>query len=152
MLGGYSNVEGVDLRQRGKDPVITPVDQLGVPTYDELVLVANRKALEEDPEKFRLFIAALQRGTEAAVKQPNAATKAVLEANDGLDPKLTEAEVEATLPLLAARTPGQPYGYMDPRRVAHLRRLDARQRPDRVAAGSRANCSATTTCSGEIPE
>jgi putative hydroxymethylpyrimidine transport system substrate-binding protein len=114
MLGGYSNVEGVDLRQRGKDPVITPVDQLGVPTYDELVLVANRKSLAEDPEKFRLFIAALQRGTEAAVKQPNAATKAVLEANHDLDPKLTEAEVEATLPLLAARTPNQPYGYMDP--------------------------------------
>jgi putative hydroxymethylpyrimidine transport system substrate-binding protein len=115
MLGGYSNVEGVDLRRRGKDPVITPVDQLGVPTYDELVLVANRKALAEDPDKYRLFIAALQRGTEAAVKQPQAATKAVLEANDALEPKLTEAEVKATLPLLAARTPGQPYGYMDPR-------------------------------------
>jgi putative hydroxymethylpyrimidine transport system substrate-binding protein len=114
MLGGYSNVEGVDLRQRGKDPAITPVDQLGVPTYDELVLVANRKSLAEDPEKFRLFIAALQRGTDAAVKQPNAAAKAILEANHDLDPKLTEAQVEATLPLLGARTPGQPYGYMDP--------------------------------------
>src|ERR1700710_740972 len=83
MLGGYSNVEGVDLRRRGKDPVVTPVDQLGVPTYDELVLVANREKLEEEPERFRLFIAALQRGTEAAVKQPNAATKAILEANTG---------------------------------------------------------------------
>jgi putative hydroxymethylpyrimidine transport system substrate-binding protein len=114
MLGGFSNIEGVDLRQRGKDPVVTPVDQLGVPTYDELVLVANRGALEEDPEKFRLFIAALQRGTEAAVKQPGTATKAVLEANNDLDPKLTEAEVEATLPLLAARTEGEPYGYLDP--------------------------------------
>ena len=68
MLGGYSNVEGVDLRQRGKDPVVTPVDQLGVPTYDELVLVANREPLEADPEKFRLFIAALERGTDAAVE------------------------------------------------------------------------------------
>ncbi len=114
MLGGYSNVEGVDLRKRGKAPVVTPVDKLGVPTYDELVLVARRKSLEEDPEKFRLFIAALERGTDAAVEQPNAATDAVLEANDGLDKKLTEAEVKATLPLLAARTKGQPYGYMDP--------------------------------------
>ncbi len=114
MLGGFRNVEGVDLRQRGKDPVVTPVDQLGVPTYDELVLVANREALAEDPERFRLFIAALERGTDAAVERPNAATDAVLEANNGLDRKLTEAEVEATLPLLAARTPGQPYGYMDP--------------------------------------
>ncbi|HEV7615197.1 MAG TPA: ABC transporter substrate-binding protein [Solirubrobacterales bacterium] len=114
MLGGYSNVEGVDLSQRGKDPVITPVDQLGVPTYDELVLVANRKALAADPEKFRLFLAALQRGTDAAVAKPGAATKAVLEANHDLDAKLTEAEVKATLPLLAAKTGKQPYGYMDP--------------------------------------
>jgi putative hydroxymethylpyrimidine transport system substrate-binding protein len=121
MLGGFLNVEGVDLRQRGKDPVVTPVDQLGVPTYDELVLVANREALAEDPEKFRLFIAALERGTRAAVQQPDAATDAVLGANDGLDRKLTEAEIEATLPLLAppAGEAGsgpapRPYGYMDP--------------------------------------
>jgi putative hydroxymethylpyrimidine transport system substrate-binding protein len=114
MLGGYSNVEGVDLRERGKEPVITPVDQLGVPTYDELVLVANRKALEEDPQKFRLFIAALERGTDAAVEKPSEATEAILEANHGLDPKLTAAEVSATLPLLAARTQGQPFGYMNP--------------------------------------
>jgi putative hydroxymethylpyrimidine transport system substrate-binding protein len=114
MLGGYSNVEGVDLRERGKQPVITPVDELGVPTYDELVLVANRKRLEEDPEKYRLFIAALERGTDAAVAQPQAATKAILEANDGLEPKLTEAEMAATLPLLGARVDGRPFGYMDP--------------------------------------
>ncbi|HET8955065.1 MAG TPA: ABC transporter substrate-binding protein [Solirubrobacterales bacterium] len=114
MLGGFSNVEGVDLRERGKAPVVTPVDKLGVPTYDELVLVARRQSLEENPEKFRLFLAALQRGTEAAVKQPGAATDAIVEANPDLEPKLTAAEVKATLPLLAARTEGRPYGYMDP--------------------------------------
>jgi putative hydroxymethylpyrimidine transport system substrate-binding protein len=101
MLGGFSNVEGVDLRLRGKDPVVTPVDQLGVPTYDELVLVANRRRLEEDPEPYRLFLAALARGTAAAVKSPSATVGALLEANPDLDPKLTRAEVDATLPLLS---------------------------------------------------
>jgi len=115
MLGGYSNVEGVDLRERGKAPVVTPVDQLGVPTYDELVFVANRNTLEEDPEKFRLFLAALQRGTEAAVENPGVATTAITEANPDLEPKLAAAEVKATLPLLGARTADQPYGYMDPK-------------------------------------
>jgi putative hydroxymethylpyrimidine transport system substrate-binding protein len=114
MLGGFRNVEGVDLRERGKDPVVTPVDQLGVPTYDELVLVARRESLDADPEKFRLFLAALERGTEAAVAQPGAATTAIAEANPDLEPKLTAAEVKATLPLLGARVKGQPYGYMDP--------------------------------------
>ncbi len=44
MLGGFSNVEGVDLRLRGKDPVVTPVDELGVPSYDELVLAASESS------------------------------------------------------------------------------------------------------------
>jgi putative hydroxymethylpyrimidine transport system substrate-binding protein len=102
MLGGFSNVEGVDLRLRGKGPVVTPVDQLGVPTYDELVFVANRTRLEEDPEPYRLFLAALSRGTAAAVNSPDATVDALLEANPDLDPKLTRAEVDATLPLLSA--------------------------------------------------
>ncbi len=118
MLGGFLNVEGVDLRERGKGPVVTPVDQLGVPTYDELVLVARRQTLEESPEKFRLFLAALERGTEAAVEQAGAATTAITEANPDLEPKLAAAEVKATLPLLGARTEGQPYGYMDPQEWA----------------------------------
>ncbi len=110
MLGGFSNVEGIDLKLRGKDPVVTPVDQLGVPTYDELVLVAQRQRLEEDPQAIRLFLAALARGTAAAVKSPAATVEALREANPDLDPKLTAAEVTATLPLLA----GTPFGRMDP--------------------------------------
>jgi putative hydroxymethylpyrimidine transport system substrate-binding protein len=115
MLGGYSNVEGIDLRERGKEPVITPVDQLGVPTYDELVFVARRSTLEESGQKIRLFISALRRGTEAAVKSPKAASEAIIAANPSLEPKLAEAQIAATLPLLGARTAGQPYGYMDPK-------------------------------------
>jgi putative hydroxymethylpyrimidine transport system substrate-binding protein len=116
MLGGFRNVEGVDLRLRGKDPVVTPVDRLGVPTYDELVLVAQRRRLEQDPEPIRLFLAALARGTAAAAKSPQAATEALLEANPDLDPKLTRAEVAATLPLLDPPRHGRPYGYMAPGR------------------------------------
>lgn len=114
MLGGFSNVEGVDLRLRGADPVVTPVDKLGVPSYDELVLVARRERVEEDPQEFRLFLAALARGTAVAAKNPQATTKALLEANLDLDPKLTKAEVAATLPLLNPPPGGHPYGYMDP--------------------------------------
>lgn len=113
MLGGFRNVEGVDLRLRGLNPVVTPVDQLGVPIYDELVLVARRQALDEGPEPIRLFLAALARGTAAAASSPDATTKALLEANPDLDPKLTRAEVAATLPLLDPPRGKRPYGYLD---------------------------------------
>src|SRR5688500_3612225 len=77
MLGGFRNVEGVDLELRGKDPRVVPVDELGIPTYDELVLVANSDRIDDDPEAISLFLAALERGTVAAADDPDAATEAV---------------------------------------------------------------------------
>jgi putative hydroxymethylpyrimidine transport system substrate-binding protein len=126
MLGGFSNVEGVDLRLRGLKPVVTPVDKLGVPTYDELVLVGEHEWLEKHRLPVRLFLAALARGTAAAVENPGAATKALLEANPDLNPKLTKAEVEATLPSLGIpleETPAGhplPYGFIDQTEWAHF--------------------------------
>jgi putative hydroxymethylpyrimidine transport system substrate-binding protein len=115
MLGGYSNVEGVTLQKEGKEPVITPVDELGVPTYDELVLVARKSTIEAEGEKIRLFITALRRGTEAAVASPKKAREAILAANSSLEPKLTEAQIAATLPLLENTPAGKPYGWMNPK-------------------------------------
>jgi putative hydroxymethylpyrimidine transport system substrate-binding protein len=80
MLGGFLNVEGVDLKLRGKDPTIIPVNMLGIPTYDELVLVANSDTLDDRSEDIRLFIDALERGTRAAVDDPQGATEAILDA------------------------------------------------------------------------
>jgi putative hydroxymethylpyrimidine transport system substrate-binding protein len=112
ILGGFRNVEGVDLTLRGVDPRVVPVDELGVPTYDELVLVANGSTAEDDPETIRDFIAALDRGTEYAIAHPQDASNIILDAGKGLDPEQTRAEIDATLPLLAP-DPGKPYGYMD---------------------------------------
>lgn len=115
MFGGFLNVEGVDLAERGLDPRVVPVDRLGIPTYDELVLVADGERVESDPEPIREFLAALERGTYAADDDPRAATDALLAASEGLDPELTRAEVDATLPRLLP--PGdRPYGWMDPER------------------------------------
>jgi putative hydroxymethylpyrimidine transport system substrate-binding protein len=145
MLGGFSNVEGVDLRLRGKDPVVTPVDRLGVPTYDELVLVARRDRLEEDPQAIRLFLGALARGTAAAVKSPGASAEALLAANKDLDPELTRAEVDATLPLLSQS------GEMDP---AEWSEFIAWMRDNQLIAGRPAigEVLSDEYLAGEIPE
>ena len=114
ILGGFLNVEGVDLKLRGKNPTVIPVDKLGIPTYAELVLVANSDRLDDEAQNIRLFIAALERGTKAAAADPAAATRAVLDAGEGLSPRFTAAEVRKTLPLLLPKSGKQPYGYMDP--------------------------------------
>ncbi len=116
ILGGFQNIEGVDLTERGVSPRIVGVEDLGVPRYDELVLVAQGERIEDDPDPIRLFIQVLQKASRAAAADPAAATQSVLAAGSGLDPKLTAAETAATLPLLAQATDPQnpqPYGYMD---------------------------------------
>jgi putative hydroxymethylpyrimidine transport system substrate-binding protein len=112
ILGGFRNIEGVDLALRGLSPLIIPVDKLGVPTYSELVLVAKGSEVRGDPEDIRRFISALAQGTSEAIGDPQAATDDVLEAGQGLDPTQTRAEVDATLPLLRPQE-GRPYGEMD---------------------------------------
>ncbi len=41
-----------------------------MPSYDELVLVANESALKRDDQKLRAFIGALARGTRDLEKDP----------------------------------------------------------------------------------
>jgi putative hydroxymethylpyrimidine transport system substrate-binding protein len=115
MLGGFRNVEGVDLELRGEDPRVVPVDELGIPTYDELVIVASEETVESDPQMIQLFLAALEKGTSDAVADPKAATETILAEGDGLEPKLTAAEIEATLPLLQPRDKDARFGETDPR-------------------------------------
>ena len=113
MFGGFRNVEGVQLELEGENPRISPANELGIPTYDELVLVARGERVAEDPEAIRLFIAALERGTEDARRNPQLATTALLDASPELDRKLTLAEVEVTVPLFFPPA-DRPFGYMDP--------------------------------------
>ena len=47
-LGAFWNYEGTELRLRGRPPEIIRIEEAGVPTYNELVLVANEDALERD--------------------------------------------------------------------------------------------------------
>lgn len=112
-LGAFWNYEGTELRLRGKKPQIIRVEDAGVPTYNELVLVANEDALERDASKLRAFIGAVSRGTRDLRADPDAAIDGLLEANPDLDPELQRAVVEVTLPLFFP-PPGRPFGWQSP--------------------------------------
>jgi putative hydroxymethylpyrimidine transport system substrate-binding protein len=112
-LGAYWNVEGIQLARAHKHPRILRMEQLGVPTYDELVLVARKATLAERGDEVRAFVQALARGYAAAQADPRAATDALVRANPELDPGFALASVTASLP--AFRPPaGKPFGWQDP--------------------------------------
>jgi putative hydroxymethylpyrimidine transport system substrate-binding protein len=112
-LGAFWNVEGIELRQRGRKPVIVPVDRLGVPAYDELVFVANEHELDSKRDDLRLFIGAVAKGAREARRDPRGAANALLDANKDLKPRLTRESVRVTLPALFP-SGNRPWGYMDP--------------------------------------
>ena len=66
ILGGYWNYEAVQLAQLGKHPNVIRMNQVGVPTYDELVLVTATSMLEQHPDVLRRFVQAMARGYESA--------------------------------------------------------------------------------------
>jgi putative hydroxymethylpyrimidine transport system substrate-binding protein len=114
VLGAFWNYEGTELRLRGRRPRIIRMDEAGVPSYDELVLVANEDALERDGDKIRAFIGALSRGTRDLRREPDEAIDGLLEANPDLDPELQRAVVDVTLPLFLPPR-DMPFAWQDPR-------------------------------------
>jgi putative hydroxymethylpyrimidine transport system substrate-binding protein len=113
VLGAFWNYEGTELRLKDKRPRIIRMDEAGVPSYNELVLVANERSLDRDADKIRAFIGALSRGTRALRKDPDTAIEGLLDANPDLDPELQRAVVEVTLPLFFPPR-GRPFGWQDP--------------------------------------
>ncbi len=112
-LGAYWNVEGVQLARAHKRVRILRMEQLGVPTYDELVVVARKRTLADQGDEVRAFVQALARGYAAAQANPQAATDALVKANPDLDAGFALASVTASLP--AFRPPaGKPFGWQDP--------------------------------------
>jgi len=110
ILGGFWNYEGTDLRLRGKDPQIIRLDEAGVPTYDELVIVANS---DQQDDRIKRFMAALERGVEDLKRDPDQALKGLLDANPDLDPKLQREVLDVTMPLFQPPD-DKPYGWQDP--------------------------------------
>jgi putative hydroxymethylpyrimidine transport system substrate-binding protein len=114
VLGAFWNYEGTELKLKGKRPRIIRMEQAGVPTYNELVLVANADALHRYAGKIRAFIGALSRGVRDLRADPDTAIDGLLDANPDLDPELQRAAVKVTLPLFVAPS-GKPFGWQDPK-------------------------------------
>ncbi len=117
IFGGSAEVEGVNLASHGQEPVVTPVTELGLPDYDELVLVARRDVAESNPQLMKDFAKAVARGAYAATDKPEEATEALVasgESDPEISPSAMEEQVKATVGKLSDS------GYVDPARFQHL--------------------------------
>jgi putative hydroxymethylpyrimidine transport system substrate-binding protein len=114
-LGGFWNYEAIQLQLLHKHPLTIPVDQAGVPSYNELVLVVREKEAKEHGEEVRAFLQALTRGEQEVRANPSAAAALVVKANPSLEPKLQLESIKQTLPAAVPSEAGKPYGWQSPK-------------------------------------
>jgi putative hydroxymethylpyrimidine transport system substrate-binding protein len=103
IIGGYRNVEAIQVEQEsGTKPTVFPANELGVPTYAELVVVANSDKLASDPayaDAVKRFVATLVQGTDDAIADPSGATE-IMKTETQYKPEFLDASVPYTLTLL----------------------------------------------------
>jgi putative hydroxymethylpyrimidine transport system substrate-binding protein len=115
ILGGYRNIEAIQIELQIKaKPVVIPLDDLGVPKYDELVLVANADKLKSDSryaDAVRRFVSTMVAGAQAAKADTGTAVQVMEKVTDYEKPFL-EQSVPATTSLLTPE--GSEIGCLDP--------------------------------------
>jgi putative hydroxymethylpyrimidine transport system substrate-binding protein len=113
-LGAYWNYEAIQLQRQGRRPIALRMDQLGVPTYAELVLVVRKQFLDQTgASKLRRFLQATARGYMRLKSAPQQGVDALLRADHGLDRGLQEAAIRATLPVFFPADRNRPWGWQD---------------------------------------
>jgi putative hydroxymethylpyrimidine transport system substrate-binding protein len=95
----FWNAEGVALKQQGVPTREFRVDEYGAPRYPELVLVANRRRLEESGDELSAALSALKAGTRAVLADRDASVDDLVEAS-GADEPLVRAQLDAVVPAL----------------------------------------------------
>ena len=95
---GFWNSEAVALRRQGIPVRVFKVDDYGAPAYPELVLVASRRTLADDPGLVDSVVTATRRGYALAERSPAAALDALLAADPALDRRDQRAQLELLLP------------------------------------------------------
>jgi putative hydroxymethylpyrimidine transport system substrate-binding protein len=117
IIGGYRNVEGIQIGQEtGTPATIVSFDELGIPHFDELVIVANRDRLKSDPayaDAVRRFIVGMAKGAAGAEADvPGSVEIAKQDMAEEYKPDFLDASVPATIELL--EPPGTtPYSCLD---------------------------------------
>lgn len=125
--GVYWTWEAVELRQQGYKVNVLHLESIGVPTYDELVLVTSDHLAQSDPALVRRTVQAIQAGYAFAYAHPVQAGTDLLKETSGLSPRLVRASLRLLAPAFDYRVPTVGYQnlaqwrvYLDWMRAHHL--------------------------------
>jgi ABC-type nitrate/sulfonate/bicarbonate transport system substrate-binding protein len=103
---GFWNVEGVALGARRPGLREFRVDDYGAPAYPELVLAVTRQTLQDRASLVRATVAALARGYEEVLSDPENGVTALADAVTGADRAQIQAQLDEVSPSFTAGARG----------------------------------------------
>ena len=121
---GFWNAEGVALRAQRPRTREFRVDDYGAPAYPELVLTVSRETLQDRASTVRATVAALARGYEEVLTDPESGVSSLVEAVDGLEREQVQRELEAVSPSFTVGASG--FGELDRTRLQAWARWEKR--------------------------
>jgi putative hydroxymethylpyrimidine transport system substrate-binding protein len=98
----------------GRSASVVAIQQAGIPTYSQLVVVARVSEARGDGLLLRAFLQSLTSGERAVIANPAAAAAALARANPAIAAGIERAALRRMLPSVAPSGPAQPYGYQNP--------------------------------------
>lgn len=101
VIGGYRNVERIQIEMQGQAVGMFEPERYGVPLFYELVLIAGDAALGSRRDVLARFVRAAGRGLALTVAHPDEAFKHYVRLNPKLDDAFNRRSFEATLPAYA---------------------------------------------------
>jgi ABC-type nitrate/sulfonate/bicarbonate transport system substrate-binding protein len=124
-VGSWS-ADGVELLARRPGARIFRADDYGAPAYPELVLCVTRETLQDSRAVVRATVAALRRGYEEALNDPESAVGAVVDRTPGRDRARVQAGFDAVSPAFLEGV--TRFGDFDVARLRVWARWEARER------------------------
>jgi len=113
-FGGFWNYQATQLRAAGRRPTVIPIDQAGIPRYDELVLVVREEEARYRGEELRSFLQALSQGERSVRADPAKAATTLVRADPSLQPAVQLASIRQTVPVSEPAESGEPFGWQSP--------------------------------------
>ena len=120
----FWNAEGVALRARRPQIREFRVEDYGAPAYPELVLSVRRQTLQDEPGLVRATVAALARGYEEVLADPESGVSALLAGTTGLKRANVQRELDAVSPTF--RAGARAFGELSPQRLRAWARWEQR--------------------------
>jgi putative hydroxymethylpyrimidine transport system substrate-binding protein len=108
VIGAYRNFELNQMDLAGKPGRAFYLEEEGIPSYDELIIIANRNNL--DDQRLQSFLRAVEQGIQYIVNHPQKAWEAFIHRYPDLDNELNRRAWRDTLPRFALRPAALDHG------------------------------------------